>query len=150
MNAVFTKEEQIEICYRTKAAQEEGYGRIFPLKPPTVRGAARLASKGKWRRRRPSHPTAPRLLVRESAEWRRHREEACLAADLEEQFALPCPPICWADDAVAVHPSSFGRWAQDCLCSEAETPPSCAAALLDAVRAELARREEELILAIIG
>lgn len=170
MVAVFTMEEQdtaqigeqIEICWKIWEAQmysvdseeKDGHGRAVLLsKPESPRGRARKASRGKRHGRwRPSHPTAPRLLAGNLAEWSRYRDEVHLAVDLQEPFTGPCPQFFWeCDDGSPIvhHPSCAGAWWEDCRRREADARPSCAMALLDSVRETLARREDELLMAII-
>ncbi|QQS17637.1 hypothetical protein IPL44_01140 [Candidatus Saccharibacteria bacterium] len=155
MVAALSKENQIEACW-----QELVRERLLlecdsaASKPASPRGRARQASRGKRRGRRPSHVTAPRLLVRNRAEWNRRREEVLLVEELQEVVAPPAPALPWegreAELAMARHPAYAGSWWATCLRREAEIEAACAEALLCAARKERSGREAELLAAIAG
>lgn len=157
MPAVFSLQEQIEICYRAREAQLEGHGRAFPFevadKPLTLRGNSRLASSGKQRGKRPSHKTAPRLIRGNVAEASARADEAWARTTLQSEVEYDSEvPFFWErcdGSPIVHHPSCAGTWWDDCLRREAESQPACASVLLEAARAVCARREDELIKAII-
>ena len=167
MSVIFVEDERIaievELCYLERQGcgleddpeGEESHDRALPLKvfsnkPESPRGKARKASRGKrhgkWR---PSHPTAPRLLVGSLAEWKRYREEVCFEADLRELDSSH-PEREEYGSPIVHHPSYAGTWWDDCIRREAEVKPSCAQAMIEAARAVCARRELDLVAAIIG